>query len=258
MIAPCDATRARAEGRAPGDGERASNSRAHEAHLAPEEHASDAPPAESRGLGANDEAQCSSTASSQPRRRAHAETADAPVSAQPDAVAAEDRVERTAAKREKRRFVVEPLREVAELRGLIGGPEASANGRFPWLVSLLVLLVPAPAHAPGRREAGTCLQPAAGGGGGSAFRTAAHARRSAWGRFRVGQFQETEQPGNYESSAHDRTEHGGPFGSIVRVRAELSTGPQRARRGQRSAREAVRQQMSPWTERSSSSSEGCV
>ncbi len=239
MSAPDAAARVRAEGRAPRGDERASNSRAHQAHLAPEEHASDTAPSESRGLGAIEEAECSSTASSQSRGRAHGDEAAAIEQAAAGADRLVDGAERTAAKREKRRFVAEPLREVAGLRGLFGGSGTVPNGRFPWLVGLVLVLAPAPAHAPGPREAGTCLQPAAGRGGGSVFRTAAHARRSAWGRFRVGQFQETEQPWICESNARDRTEHGGSFGYVVRVPVKLSTGPRAQPSGTPSADEPL-------------------
>lgn len=164
MSAPDAAARVRAKGRAPRGDERASNSRAHQAHLAPEEHASDTAPSESRGLGAIEEAECSSTASSQSRGRAHGDEAAAIEQAAAGADRLVDGAERTAAKREKRRFVAEPLREVAGLRGLFGGSGTVPNGRFPWLVGLVLVLAPAPAHAPGPREAGTCLQPAAGRG----------------------------------------------------------------------------------------------
>ena len=165
MSGPDAAGRVRAKGRAPRGDERASNSRAHQAHLAPEEHASDTAPSESRGLGAIEEAECSSTASSQSRGRAHGDEAAAIEQAAAGADRLVDGAERTAAKREKRQFVVEPLREVADLPGLFGGSGAVPNGRFPWLVGLVLVLAPAPAHAPGPREAGTCLQPAAGRGG---------------------------------------------------------------------------------------------
>ena len=73
-----------------------------------------------------------------------------------------------------------------------------------------------PAHGVGTPAwASACLQPAEGGG--SVFRGAARPPQGAWGRFRVGQFWETEQPRDSKPSAEQETEHARAFGSVRQV-----------------------------------------